>query len=514
MIPWVVDYASPSAFESSREQNLLALSADQRRPVRFAGKVKRPHRVALRFGLQALGGLLWSNDSWGEYRYQHFDPLVNVEQDVLRFETFASDGSAYGALLLDRDVFDEDGEVIEGATNIDFTAWMWGALGEMRSSRETWVRIGSEGFDVSTTTAGGRFERRVSVSQAWLRSFAEVQAAMGAPGTKLTLRPVDLLAVIRHLKANKSKLSPRALRYELEPDADARVAIEPFEIVVPLVGATHGYPERRTIRTWGRRRLRTLEPLLPYAESVDVYLRGRARPSFYAVKLPGVTFVLGLTGWSAKRFESAGGWATGRSRPSPEHEAVVQATLRDAGRGTASEIAASAGVTAETATAALERACRLGLATVDLESRAFVRRELTADPLDEALMDPPDLRAEQARELIESKKGHVASAAHRETKKLRRLRTADGISTREVIYRDWAAQGRVADQSRVEVVVDDVGRVIFGKCACEFFVEHLLNDGPCAHMLALRFATEDQRVDRPTSTAVIDDDDLPVEGSE
>ena len=49
---------------------------------------------------------------------------------------------------------------------------------------------------------------------------------------------------------------------------------------------------------WGRKRLSLLEPLLPFAERVDVYLKGRALPTFYAVKLPGVTFVLGLSGWT------------------------------------------------------------------------------------------------------------------------------------------------------------------------------------------------------------------------
>ena len=47
--------------------------------------------------------------------------------------------------------------------------------------------------------------------------------------------------------------------------------------------------------TWGRRRLNLIEPLLPFATSVDIYLKGRGLPSFYAVKLPDMTFVLGLS---------------------------------------------------------------------------------------------------------------------------------------------------------------------------------------------------------------------------
>ena len=37
MIPVVVDYASPSVFESTRTESLVGLSANTRRPVRFQG---------------------------------------------------------------------------------------------------------------------------------------------------------------------------------------------------------------------------------------------------------------------------------------------------------------------------------------------------------------------------------------------------------------------------------------------------------------------------------------------
>ena len=70
--------------------------------------------------------------------------------------------------------------------------------------------------------------------------------------------------------------------------------LEPWEHVVPLAGAVHNYTERKVTRVWGRRRLKLIEGLLPFAESVQVYLKGRALPSFYAVKLAGLTFVLGL----------------------------------------------------------------------------------------------------------------------------------------------------------------------------------------------------------------------------
>src|SRR5438093_13457138 len=82
--------------------------------------------------------------------------------------------------------------------------------------------------------------------------------------------------------------------------------LEPWEQVVRLRGAEHHYTEPRTIRTWGRRRLKLIEPLLPFATSVDIYLKGRGLPSFYAVKMPDLTFVLGLSGWSEQNWTDTG----------------------------------------------------------------------------------------------------------------------------------------------------------------------------------------------------------------
>jgi hypothetical protein len=100
---------------------------------------------------------------------------------------------------------------------VDFSAWLWAALNEMRSSRETRLRVSAEGLEVRTKGAGGRFEQKVDLPDSWVRGFLQVSAAMAMPGTRLTVKPVDLLAAIRFLRYTKAKLSPRALRYEFIP---------------------------------------------------------------------------------------------------------------------------------------------------------------------------------------------------------------------------------------------------------------------------------------------------------
>ena len=66
-----------------------------------------------------------------------------------------------------------------------------------------------------------------------------------------------------------------------------------------------------------------------------------------------------------------------------------------------------------------------------------------------------------------------------------------------VVFRDWRVVGEMPGAPRTEVVVAQNGRVIFGKCACAFFQQHLLNQGPCAHMVALLQVSAPQRTDGP-----------------
>ncbi|WP_163869953.1 SWIM zinc finger family protein [Myxococcus eversor] len=485
----VVDllYATPSVFESTRERALLGLSADQHRPVRFHAKVAKDV-LPIRLALQALGQLIWQSDEWSsEWMGGLMDPIITVHPDRVFFEAFSQDQSSYGMVIVDRSRFEPEGEVRCGTTNVDFTAWLWAALAEMRSSRETHLRVGAEGFEVRTKGSGGRFEQKVEVPDEWVRGFLQLQGGMAMPGTKLTVRPVDLLSAVRHLTFTKAKVSPRALRYVLTPGHDAKLVLEPWEHEVPLRGATHGATEPRTVRTWGRRRLRLLEPLLPYADKVDIYLKGRALPHFYAVHLgPGVRFVLGLSGWTANRWTGTAGMDL-LLEPEQDSELTerVLGLLRERVHVSTEEVAQALGVSKARAAGALAGLCAAGRAIFDVEARSWRHRELFTAPVDLGRLYPPDARREEAERLAAADAVKVTSETTRETRKVRKLPTPAGAVVREVVYRDWVVHGHAGTQQDVELVLNDEDRLLFGKCGCEYFREHLMNQGPCAHLLAL-----------------------------
>jgi hypothetical protein len=498
------DYASPSVFESDRERALLGMSANARRPVRFHGRVLR-NVPLFRFTMRALGEAIWSDDTWltrGELMSWILDPVITVHPDRVFFEAFSQDQSVYAMVIANPEMFATDGEVVTGTTNVDFSAWLWGALNELRSSRETWLRVGAQGFEVKTKGAGGRFEQKVDLPDNWVRGFLQVSRAMAMPGTRITVKPADLLAAIRFLRYTKAKVSPRALRYEFNPGHDARVVLEPWEHSIRLRGAEHNYTAPHIIRTWGRRRLNLIEPLLPFATSVDIYLKGRGLPSFYVVKLPDLTFVLGLSGWTDQSWTDTGSFDLLSDATPVSDDLIEQAHQQLATRFhvSAKDLAATLEHTPDIISRACERLCRQGRAVFDVELREFRHRELFENPIDEARLFPPDERLERARVLIAQNAVSFARCEPQETRKARKLKTPDGPVTREIVYRDWRVTGQVASE-KTEIVVGDLGRIIFGTCTCSFFQENLLGKGPCEHMLALFKASADGRKDLPTSTA-------------
>lgn len=452
---FVFNYATPSVFEVRKDDTLLGLTAE--RPVRFSGLVR--HEIPLfRFALRAFGEALWSwraGDEWHDV-----DPVITVHPDRIFFEGFSADLSVYVQLSLDPSLFEPEGEVRYGSTSVDFNSWMWSALGELRSSRETRFSIDPAGFELATVKAGGRFAPEVELPDAFLKGLGELQAAQTLPGIRLVARPVDLLAPIRFLRYIKGRVSPRALRYEFEPDQPARIVLEPWEKSFLLHDTVHGYEKPFRVRTWGRDRLRLLESLLPFADSVQIFLKGRGLPTFYQLDLPRMKFLVCLSGWSSRNFREPG---FSLLQPPPEGDpSETLARLKEQPLKEPQPM--------------LDLLVRRGQALYDIDRKEYRYRELFARPIPVE----PDVRLARVPLLSVE----ITSCEPQETRKIRRYHTPEGRVSREVIYRDWRVQGQVDGRS-VEAVVNERGRTIFGTCECPFFTENLLAKGPCEHILAL-----------------------------
>lgn len=407
------------------------------------------------------------------------DPVITVAPDVLFFECFSKDESSYGCLTVDRDWFATHGESALGTTNVDYSLGLYEEFQRLRTYRRTRFAVDPAGFEVSTAGAADYHEEKIDLPPSWLRGFMQLQAAMSLPLRRVPVSREGLYAVLAHLKRRRARTSPRAVRFELTPGAPVRLVLEPWEVAVTLHDTPYAGPRAETVRTWGRARLLTLARLLPLMEGADVYLLGTGLPSFWSIRLGGMRFLLGLSGWTANDWTSGGGALADLAPPAEPSEDVlgdIAAAFQSSPALSFEQVRQRTGAAPHLVAAGLNRFALLGQLIHDLAGGVYRWRQIL--PVDTALnqvkIDSPE--AEAAKQLVA--RGQVRVARDEKVSGLR------------------AITGKVENRE-VEVVCNADGRAIRGQCNCSHYFRFKLRAGPCRHMQALRRTADGER---PVST--------------
>jgi predicted nucleic acid-binding Zn finger protein len=312
------------------------------------------------------------------------------------------------------------------------------------------------------------------------------------------------------LSVRRAKKAPRALRFELVPGQRPRIVIEPWGVVLEAHGAPYAGRSPAVIRTYGRQRLLVLGRLLSHVRRVRIALLGPGLPVFWVLDLgasdgadgasgraqsvqmgpqaapnPGAprapaTLTLGLTGWTDASWSSAA--AFDRLVPSPAASALAdKATAAlQGGPQPLSALAASLSVPAETARAALQRACLRGEVVLDVAAAKFRRRALFASPVDDEVTRAATPREARALRLLDDKRAIVITKEH--------VLAGQGFEVRGEAN-DAEARRTYAPR----FTLDLEGRVTDAWCNCPAFARSGLREGPCEHMLALRTAHARER---------------------
>jgi len=434
-----------------------------------------------------------------------YDPVVTVHPDEVFFEAFSKDESSYARVGVDRQLLRDEGDVVLGTTNIDFSPALARHLERLRGYRTTTLAIGPGGVDVGVFQQGFgeqiHREAKIPLPESWVNGFLQVQATMTLGLTSLTLRPVELANVLRVLTQKKARTSPKALRFELVPGKPVKIVLEPWEIPVVTTTIYRG-DKTQVVRLWGRDRLKLLSRLLPLATDVRVELAGFGLPSFWVVDLGGVSFTLGLSGWTDNDWtgENAKGKGnvdtrfellTRRIDASGEDVLKVYEALRTVRVADDVSISAATGLGTDTVRGALSTLAQAGRATFDLRLRRYRHRDLFADAFTLA----------EAKKVTKARIVEDASPA---AKNARQIFERDGvriIATRPTGDDDnsnnksptgykvsGSVKGLDSQQLRPLLHVDSGGQIIAGTCTCSFFKSHEMTRGPCEHLLALRLA--------------------------
>ena len=399
------------------------------------------------------------------------DPVITVADDVVFFECFSKDESAYGNLSVGREGgFGSSSQLQLGTTNVDYSLSLYEQFQTLRTYRPTRFNLDPEGFTVRTSGAAEYREEKIDLPSSWLRGFMKLQAAMTMPAVRVGLSREVVYSLLAFLKRNKARKSPRALRFELEPGKPVALVLEPWEQRFEAPNTRYDGPATAPIRIWGTRRLLVLARMLPLADSFDVYLLATGLPSFWLVRMGEMVFTLGLSGWTTNDW-SAGSALDLLLPPRAPSADLIDRTAAELKTRRAADLATIQSATGAgdefLAAAALRHLAQSGQVIYDMAAGKYRYRQIMAQPLGEAQLGPEDPEVIGARLLVATKKFELTDRQ-------------DGPNlTRATI-------GKVEGKP-VEILVDSDDRIKRGKCVCGHFRKYGLRNGPCRHMIALRW---------------------------
>lgn len=403
------------------------------------------------------------------------DPVITVHPDEVFFECFSRDESTYARLGTSFELYDHIREFSCGTTNVDYSQRLYDEFQKIRSYKTTSFEIDPSGYEVRTDREESYKEVKIDLPDSWVRGFLQVSSAMSLPMVRFDLHPMDIHNFCFVLRRHRELRGPRSMRYVLKPGQPVEVRFEPWNIVVRCPRSIYQGPEEVEIRVWGRRRLHVLERLIPIAQSFSVHLLGTGLPSFYVANLGHMSFTLGLSGWTANDWSTAGNFdlMAPRAKVDDITKRRVFDGLKENWFEDPKKLSRRLDIDSKLVLGALSAYTQAGRAIYDINKGVYRVRELTREPLPMDRLRFSNEREAEATRWIEA--GRVASKSTQ--------LAAGGVRLAGTV-RD----GR--NSIAVTLVVDSDERLIEATCDCNFFKQNKLHKGPCAHILAVRMGRE------------------------
>ena len=398
------------------------------------------------------------------------DPVITVAPDVVFFEGFSVDESAYGCLSVDLDGGFGAPELSKlGTTNVDYSLDLYGHFQGLRSYRQTRFEVDPQGFEVKTEGRPEYREEKIDLPPGWLRGFMQIQSAMAMPMRKVTLSRECVYSLLAWLKRHRAAKSPRAIRFDLVPGQPPRLMLEPWNQPVLSLSTRYDGPGGEPVRIWGRQRLMVLARVLPLAEQFDVYLLGTGLPSFWVAKMGEMRLTLGLSGWTAND------WTRGSALDLLAPPVMAQqswiaaaASLLQKERScTFVQVQSALACDAASAAAVLNRLANSGQVIYDLPAGRYRWRQVLPMAVGEEQVGPSNEEQVMSGWLLRS--GRVQ------------------IESRQEAPRGLTVVTGKAEGKPVELLMDADGNIRRGKCLCGHHFKYGIRNGPCRHLQAVRF---------------------------
>lgn len=313
-------------------------------------------------------------DAW-----QVMDPVVTLSQDAITFEVFDRRARIYGALTINRGMF--EGDITPGTLHIEGGKDVLEDLSLIDSRSALSLKIGAEVAAELDDRHRGEVVREESFPSSWQRQLVQMLAASTLPGRKVPMARVDIFNILRFLRLNRENSGdPSAMRFALVPGDAPEITIEPWEWRYTCSGAPYAGEQSEIIGLWDRREAMDLQRLLPFVQHAQVQLLGEAQPTFWTLDCGSFSFTLATPGFRPMN------WSRGlmmdihlpRHTANPSGYDAVLAALKAAGSASAGELCSATSLSAADVEAAVRRGCQNGLVLQDPLSKRIFARELFA----------------------------------------------------------------------------------------------------------------------------------------
>jgi hypothetical protein len=399
------------------------------------------------------------------------DPVISVHPDEIFFECFSNDESTYARLSCGYDQFKNIGEKAYGTTNIDYSDSLYSEFQKLRDYKTSHFQIDPSGFEVTTENEDSYLEEKIDLPDSWVRGFLQVSSAMGMPMTEFQLHPMDLHNICLFLRRHKERHGPRSMRFQLTPEQPIKLLFEPWNKALECKRSRFTGTQETEVRMWGRRRLLTLERLIPIASHFSVRMLGTGLPSFFIAHMGEMSFTLGLSGWTANDWSRMGNFDLMAPRASVDeltHRRVF-AALQESWFEASDSLSKRLGLDKHLVESSLSLYTQAGRVIFDLAKGVYRLRELSRDPLPMEQLRYDNEREARADNFIRT----------------------DLVTLGDVDQGDehLRISGEVLDNAvryQPVIVLDRDQRLIEARCSCHFYVHNKLYKGPCEHMLAIR----------------------------
>lgn len=399
------------------------------------------------------------------------DPIVSVQPDATFFEAFSLDESTYARVKLPHEQTRTQAAPVYGTTNIDFSGALERELVRTRPYRPLHLTVGADSVQVDTGVSS-TVEKKIDLPETWVRGLVEVQAALSLAPTSLTLKASALADVLARLESEREKHGPRSLLFTLVPGELPRVTVEPWGEDFVVADEPYSGADPRSIKVWGRRRLRVLQDLLPLVSEVRVDLIDSGLPSFWSVEHDGIELTIGISGWTSQD------WA-GRARFSamipasaapPEMVEAAATALRERHSLSVDDAARILNVQPRDARTILQRLCVAGTAMFDPDGGTYRWRALFPN-LNLESGEGPGLEERRGVDMYRQGGTRI---------------TSDEVSREGREVDATVSDGERTGNTRIRR--DEDGRIVYAHCDCSHFRYHKLRLGPCRHIIATSLA--------------------------